>query len=424
MPADRKLRDANVKIPNGIEVGATDATASENHDDSFSEEAQSSLRALRQATAEVLSMCVGIERAIDVSTRLGLDRSLAWKVWQVAQGAGECPSPAHIPGALGFDRFLTAAQKSGVAPSRIEHAREAFAKYRQVAADFAGDRATADIMFGALTEEGRSRFETALRRDAFRANAHFLGAHAATVFQVDAILPRAGYLPDVARVRGLIGLTRVRANVPWLVARTTLVHADGPSQELVRTPLRAGAPQDGEDGLGFLLPQFCSSPLPQLHRRLVQGITAEDEVLPGPVGQMHAVNVVTGELHTHMPRRVEGQGGRDAVILPVTTPCERLVFDVIAPKGLLREVEFKVHSTVHTDLPYSRGPEYARIPVPESIQDLGSLSSAPPAPEVTGHADLIAWLLRRLDQDARELNLWRVRMRFPPVPSAATISYR
>lgn len=365
-------------------------------------------------------MCVGIDRAIDVATRLGLDRSLAWKVWQVAQGAGDCPSPAHIPGSLGFDRFLTAARKVGVSPERIEHAREAFAKFRQVASDFAGDRATADIMFGALTEEGRTRFETALRRDAFRANAHFLGAHASTVFQIDVLVPRAGFLPDVARVRGLIGLTRVRDNVPWLVARTTLVTSEGPSAKLVRTPLRSNGPAHAQDGLGFLLPQFCSSPLPQLQRRLVGGVTAEDELLPGPVGQMHAVNVVTGELHTHMPIAAEE---RDAVILPITTPCERLVFDVIAPAGSLRDLQFKIHSTVHTDLPYLRGSDYQRIPVPESIQDLGSLASAPPAPEVTGHADVIAWLLQRLDQRASSLNLWRVRMRYPPVPAAATVSY-
>jgi hypothetical protein len=420
MSAGKKLRPLDSRSSAPIEVNAHDHEESENSAHSFSSEAQSSLRALRQATAEVLSMCVGIDRAIDVATRLRLDRSLAWKVWQVAQGVGDCPSPAHIPGALGFDRFLSAAEKVGVASPRIEHARDAFAKYRQVASDFAGDRATADIMFGALTEEGRTRFETALRRDAFRANSHFLGAHASTVFQIDVLLPRPGYLPDVARVRGLVGLTRVRNNVPWLVARTTLVTAEGPSSEVVRTPLRVGASTNSNDGLGFLLPQFCSSPLPQLQRRLIGGMTAEDELLPGPVGQMHAVNVVTGELHTHMP---VGTDVRDAMILPVTTPCERLVFDVIAPSSLLEDVQFKIHSTVHTDLPYVRGPEYARIPVPETIQYMGSLVSAPPAPEVTGHADVIAWLLERLNQTAASLHLWRVRMRYPPVPAAATVSY-
>jgi hypothetical protein len=247
----------------------------------FETEAQVVLRRLRRSTAAVLGGVRGVARAIDVADRLGLDRSLAWKVWRVAHGEHELPSPAHIPGHSGFFRFLQGAGLAGADTQAIREATEAFEQFERLAENHAGDRATADIMLGALSEEGRERHELARRREAFRANTHFLGVQCRAIYQIDALLPApAGYLPEVCRMRGHYGLVRTRANVPWMISKSSVITPTGLESSIKREPLDPST--TGEHGLGFgMIPGFCSRPLPFVRRRQLDEFTVEDDSSPG-----------------------------------------------------------------------------------------------------------------------------------------------
>lgn len=390
----------------------------------FETEATSTLRELRRATASLIASFKGVDRAIEVSTRLGLERSLAWKVWQVAQGTSACPSVAHIPGRQGFKRFLEAAQQAGVNHELVRDAQAAFDKFEQLTVAYGGGRASAGSLLGTLSAEGRTRHETALRRDGFRANAAFLGVQAAAMYQLDVLWPRDPTSPpDVLRVRGHFGLRRNRANVPWMLCRSTLVNAAGPSKDLMRTPLSPMASISTDDvQLPMILPEFSSRPLPPVQRRVVAGVTIEDELLPGPVGQADAVDVVTGERVVQFGTRNDHV---DAVTMSVSTPCERLCYEIVAPQGLLTDgPTLRVHSTVQTEHPYLRGPEFNTIPVTEAFEDLGLAIEAPPASEVPRHTEILRWTLRQAEHVAGSMRIWRVRMRFPPLPSCLAASYR
>ena len=401
----------------------------------FQDEAVAVLRDLRRATASVLAACAGVERAVDVANRLGLDRALAWKGWQVAQGTGPCPSPAHIPGRAAFARFLEAAGGAGVGVEAVESARAAYTALQQLTARHAGDRAAAGTMLGALTDEGRTRLETAIRRDGFRASAHFLGVQAAALLQIDALLPAAGaeFRPDVIRVRGHLGLRRHRPGAPWVVARTTLVNSGGPSAQIARAPLMVPGPgaagADGApagpgsfEGAPALLTPFCSAPTPRVERRVIDGVTVEDEWQPGEVGHTGAVDVVLGERMSQLSRR---SAGVDALVMRVTTPAERLCYDVLAPEGVMVGSPLaRVHSTVHAEFPFLRSPEFDAVPVPEAFTDMGPATSAAPAAEIPHHAEIMAWLLGRLGERPERWRLWRLRMKFPPVPICVAAVYR
>lgn len=392
--------------------------------DRFEAEATSTLRELRRATANLIASFKGVDRAIEVSTRLGVERSLAWKVWQVAQGSSSCPSVAHIPGRQGFKRFLEAAQQAGVRDELVRDAQAAFDRFEELTVAYGGGRASAGSLLSTLSPEGRTRHDTALRRDGFRANAALLGVQAAAMYQLDVLWPRdAVSPPDVLRVRGHFGLRRNRANVPWMLSRSTLVNASGPSAALRRTPLSPAAIEGGEDTpLPMILPEFSSRPLPPVQRHVIAGVTIEDELLPGPVGQAGAVDVVTGERVTQFGRRTEQV---DAVTMAVTTPCERVCYEVVAPEGLLTDGPvLRVHSTVQTEHPYLRGPEFNTIPVTEVFEDLGLAKDAPPAAEVPRHAEILRWTLAQTGPVSAPMHLWRVRMRFPPLPSCLAAAYR
>lgn len=393
----------------------------------FDASALSTLQSLRAAVSAVFSEVAGLDRAVDVATQLGLDRSLAWKLWQVGQGGGSVPSPAHIPGRQGFATFLAAAARGGAGPASIEAAQAAFEGFNRFTRTHAGDRATAHSMLGGLTDQGRERMEMALRRDGFRASAHFLGLAVEAVYQADVLLrPEPGRLPDVVRLRGHFGLSWIRRNVSWVVSRSTRVTPEGPTDQVRREPLEPG---DGS----ALVPAFCSDPTPTLRRRVVAGVTVEDELVRGRVGATGAVDVVTAERIGHMPRAGgsgAGAGTTDAVTMALMTPCERACYDVIAPRGLIpRCPSLRVHSTVQTELPYLRGEDFNTIPVLERFEQVGELGPgrAPGATEVPRHAEMLAWLAERLGEGAdgpTDWTIWRVRMRHPPVPSCLAATYQ
>lgn len=411
--------------------------------DPFLAEAGATLLSLRRTTSAVLSECGGLDRAVHVSTRLGLDRSLGWKVWQVGRGSAGYPSPAHIPGAQGYEHFLRSARASGVAEETIVAARRAFAAFERLTASHAGNRASVDLMLGRLTDEGRTRLEVSLRRDGFRANAYLLGVQAAALYQVDALVdagPR--FHPEVWRIRGHFGLRRTGASGAWLIARSTRVDAAGPTNMLQRDPLGAPSTPDqrtaadveraatsdagASERSPILLPQFCSSPEPMVIRRTIPPATIEDELRLGHVGQLGEVDVVTGERVHSMPPPLTP---RSAVTMSVLTPGERLCYDVVVHRDLLAGsrltdwLRLRVHTTVQTDLPYLRGDDFATIPVPEQFEDLGSALDAPEAAEIPRQGVMLRWLLSQLPGGPGAYRLARVRLRYPPVPSVLAAGY-
>ncbi len=390
--------------------------------DDFSVRATATLKALRRTTAEVLAACQGLDRAVDVAERLGLDRSLAWKIWQVGRGTKALPSFAHVPGRGGFRQFIDAAAARGnVSESTLADARAAYAAFEELTRVYAGDRASAGSMLGLLSDEGRSRLETAIRRDGYRSNAYFLGVQAATLYQLDLLLPPdAVHQRRVARVRGHFGLRRNRSNVPWVVSRSTLVSDDGPTPHLVRSPLRRDATPSADEIGPLLLREFSSNPLPQLARQRVREVTVEDVLLPGPLGQVGAADIVTGEL---IAWNSDARSEIDANTMAVTTPCERLCFDFIGPTSMVGGPTLKVHSTVQTEHPFAHPCEYL-IPVTESFENLGDPMYAAPTPEIPHHGAIIDWALRESGVRSLPMTLWRVCMRFPPVPSCVAASYR
>ncbi len=385
----------------------------------FPAQAEAALLALRRAVARILASLPLVDRPIRLAELLGIDNSLAWKVWKVGLGEGALPAAAHIPGEAGFARFMSAARRGGASESAVREAGDAHRALLDVMQSHGGDRASGAIMLGFISDAGRMRTELAMRRAALRANAHFLGVQARTLYQLDVLTcDPSGGAPIVTRVRAHFGLKRTRQGVSWLLGRSTPVEAKGPLA-VRRRPL--AAEQSAADSSPWLLPAFCSSPLPNITRRLVGGVTTEDELAPGAVGESGAVDVVMGEV---IDGRAASTAATDAVTMWVSTPCERMCYEVLIERALIRgAVSARVHSTVHGDLPYLRGEHCDSIPVPESFQEMGSADSAGPAVEVPHHAELMKWVIARAGKRPGDLALWRLGLRMPPVPSIAAAVY-
>jgi hypothetical protein len=390
----------------------------------FEQEASLILRELQSSVAALIGAIRGAERAADVAHLLQIDRALGWKMWKIAASGSSLPAPKHIPGRQGFDRFITAARWHGIQSSLIEAARGAYERFESLADRHAGDRASADILLGSLTDSGRRRLELALRREAFHANSYFFGARTDVKYQIDAILnPEPGYMPSVARFRGYRHLQRMRPGVPWILSRIRLLQSSGPSSSFERTPLD---PTDTPVPIATAPPlvrAFCTIPTPQIIRRRAEGGFVEDELAPGLVGEAGAVDVCFGEFFDKIPLDTVD---RDAVTVQVRVPCEALVFDILLHRSLARvgSPQFDVYSTLQADTPYVGDGDSQKLPVVERLEPMGPASSFVPVPELPNHASMVRWMLQRIGREPEDFEYFRVTMRHPPLPICLAVHYR
>ena len=385
----------------------------------FETEAAVVLKDLRRGVAQVLGELPPCTRASDLSTLLGIDRSLGWKVWTLAQGASTNPSPQHVPGRSGFRAFLDAARRRGATDACLQEATAAYKRFQQLSKAHARDRASAEIMLGALTPEGRSRLDLSLRRAAFRANAHFLGVQADTLCQTDLVMPGSGgSMPRITRVRAHYGLTRMRSGVRWVLGRSALVTPIGSTACYTRRPLDPEVGADDAPVVGA----FSSSPIPVVQRRIVDGVVFQDELDPGPVGKAGAVDVVLGEIVEDVPPSGEAI---DAVTCRISTPCERFCYDVVLHHSIAacEPPRMDLFSIIHTEYPYVLG-ERDQIPIVETIEGMGRADRSAPMPEVPRHSDLYRWIFKACGEDPSEYEVFRLRMRFPPIPTMVAAHYR
>ena len=378
------------------------------------------LHELRRAVSEVVSsLPARATRATELADALRLDRSLGWKVWKVAFGTDALPAAKHIPGRVGAATFMSAAREAGASAASLESVAAAFQAFERLTRTHAGDRAHAEILLGGFTGEGRRRLELGLRRDAYRANSHFLGVAVRSTYQVNLIYPGdADEMNRVVLIRGHYGLRRTRAAVACVLGRSTLVQEGGEHSNYRRDPIDGGL----GPGEAPLLREFCSSPTPPVARRVIHRHTFEDELAAGPMGEGGAVDIVTGERVWRIPR---DPVIKDAVTMALHMPCERACFDIVLHKDLSRGQTpgFRLFSTVHTDKPFTAPDDRYIIPMPESPEFCGEGRSITAAAEAPDHAGLIRRAFEAAGVDPEGYRCFRLRLRMPPIPSRLAAWY-
>lgn len=378
------------------------------------------LRDLRRALGSLLATLPPMRRAIDLSQTLNLDRSLAWKVWRVAQGPDELPSPKHVPGRAAMTTFIEAAARAGGAPRELGAVRESYARLEGIYKRHAADRASAEILLGQFTDEGRSRLEVQLRRDAFRAYSHFFGVRMRLRHQLDVLLPSGpGHMPQLARVRGHYGLQRTRADARWVLSRGYVMHDGGPTTNYQREAL-AG---DGDPRTDVpIAPRFCSPGDLPLQRECVAGHTFVDELAPGPVGEAAAADIVTAERIYGIPRK---PGPTDVLGVHMRTPSERLCYELLVHRDLaaLGTPTLDVFTTLNASAPQATPDPRDRVPIIEKLRSLGSADGAAAAVDVPRHGELTRWVFERLGHRPEDFVVHRLEMRFPPVAIVLRLTY-
>jgi hypothetical protein len=384
------------------------------------------LRELRRSVAAVLSELPGASTAAGLARTLGLDRSLAWKVWRTAYGDDEFPSPKHVPGTAAFSQFIEAATLAGTGDEAAAQARSAHRSFDSLVKTRAPDRASADILFGSLSNEGRSRLEAQLRLEHFRASSYFLGVRADTMYQVNVIVPNTP-MPDIAILRGHYGLMRMRPGAGCLLSRSVLIHDDGVTNSYSRRALVGHSPASerfspGSESPSPVLSELCSTPMPPVSRRWHPDGVVTDELMPGPIGAEAGGDVVIAELVGNLPAVAQPT---DTVTMQIRTPVEQAIFDVLIHSSLARagDPTMRAYTLVRGEVPFGYGDGRDELHIPERLEALGGGDAIPAPPGVSNHPRLMQLLWTNLGVTAADYLLYRIRLRRPPTPIALTVSY-
>jgi hypothetical protein len=371
-------------------------------------------------TAAIEAVCGGAPRAQDVGERFGIHRKLAWQVWNVAYAREPAAGVRFMPSVRGIELWHDAAVKCGLARDLLDRLLETATLFDRLVQTHARDREMLELLVEACDPVADESAELRWRKQAFTGNCFVWGVRAKVMLACAFLHParRAGFF-DMVRVQGLIGLVRTRPNVRWPFAQSVIRMDSGEERRPQREPLMASA--DGPMAVP-LMDRFCSRPLPPVQRRIGELGLLEDELLPGPVGQTGECTVITGELLREVAPAYSPTGEMAMFGTGVRTPGELLICDQFVHRDLFAGVTRELHVYSELVSPVSRD-ERDRLPVSERLLHLGRGLTRVRTADVPQYGELLEFVFERTGWNADEFDVFRARLRYPPIPVSVMVRH-
>ncbi len=403
-------------------------TRSKGADSEFHVEARALLAELRQRVSAAIAPAVHgtVPGATEWARALAIDTKLAWKLVHLLDPGGDVEALQYVPGRQAFEQILVAAERDGGMREATGAARLTFERYETLVRTHAESRKAFDVLVTSQHPKGISRAEVNLRRSSVEANASLLGVRARAQVAVYGFAPSAdGESIDLLGVRKIEGMERMRPNVNWRIARSFKTSDDG-------TPLPGGPIPLLQERLSKelaglpVVSEFSSSPLPPLARVETAPSTVEFEMRGGEVGASARFDLTTAEIFRPADDRYsDGKGNqRTRVFAGVRVPCDLLYVDLVVHHELFEDTRpnVEVVSTLHTGMALEfREPD--KLPIEPEFVSLGRGLRRIEDRERHRHAELVRWSLHQAGWDASEFEVYRLKLPYPPLPSAVAFDW-
>jgi hypothetical protein len=392
----------------------------------FPDHAKAVVRSIRGAFSELLTSVGSDPQAPqEFGRRFKLNKNLAWKISKIIQTDDPSVALTQMPGTAGINIFLKSMESAGASSLLLDTARETVQEYEDLIRVHSGDRATLEIMASELSSEGRKQRDEYHRKQLFQGASYVWGVQAKVNLKVGLVGPgsKTGLL-DFASVNALIDFRRFRRDVTWVMASRRGRNDDGSKMKT-----SASEPIDlqfSDVDQAPLMPDFCSQPLPEL-RRVPTRTGNNFELVEGPVGNVGARTCVVGAIQRGIPycRTPENEWGEHTAISD--TPAELMILDLFFHESFSFAIppEASFYSELTADAPYpARGRENNRLPLTESLQDLGTGPLLVATPEVPRYRQMVQTVFDRMGWSPKEFHGFRMRMVYPPCPTALVLRYR
>ncbi len=392
---------------------------------SFEEDIVACVPAIQDLLVRVLEThCGGGPTGISlICERLGVHRKLAWQIRNVAYDPLPVRAASFMPSPAGIQTLITALEARGAESDVTTALRQASESFSRLTTAHAGSRTEMDLLTQSHLTRDEGTAAVKWREKAFLGNSFIWGAQAKVHVAISILnrsTPKRDWI-DVAQVRGLIDLRRVRPDIHWLVGQSVVLNE---RRRVDSTDRRALDPAAARDMGGVpVLSAFCSQPQPRLRRTRGGDGLVNDELLPAPVGFSARQTVYTGEVLRELaPAYATERNQRGLFGVASRTPSEVLLLDHFVHRDLFPGVNRELCVFGELNSPVTMADDDL-LPVGEPLEFLGCGTGVARTSDVQGYLELLRWVFDRLGWDASEFELHRARFPFPPVPSSVMVRH-
>jgi hypothetical protein len=401
-------------------------TSQRERDPDLASDARGAHAQVARAWAELLRALPDspIRRANQLSKTLKLSPKLGWQVWRFVNAQSPHELIEHLPGEQGLAIVLRAAARTGVPAAIVRRAEDSLNSVHEVIRRHAGDRASLSMMLSGAgagaPAEARARTDEEHRRLAFLGASYLWGVQARTSLHLSIVHPGRNHeLTDIAAVRGVIDLRRLRPDLPWIVARGCRPgqHKDGRFRE----PMTG---RSTDPSRAPIIEEFCSSPTPDVRVIPVSDSLVDLELAPAKVGDAGNVTCMVGEALRNLPRYKTSPDSRGRVTPIVFTPSERFLMDVIVHPGGIERFPLRVN--LYGD-PRGEGlsefKERNRLPIHVVAHPLGRGIDVLDVAYVPRYRELVLAAHEMLGWIPEDFETYRIELTYPPCPCGVSVEF-
>jgi hypothetical protein len=392
----------------------------------FIEDGTAAVTGFRRALADILAE-VGCrpDRSRELSRKLGLDKTLTWRVSRFVTEEDAWAAVPHIPRRPSIRIFVDAMAKHGASDQSVTAVLEALDEFERFVETHSGDRETLEVMAGAGASGVSAKRLAAFQKSAYQANSGIWGVSAKVQYSICLMAPSAAKpdMVDLGIITGFVGLRRLRPDRGWAVGTIDqwdhqYASADAPVVPLDPESLVNGVP---------VLPRFCSSPLPPMRLVKGQGDQQRIELERGEIGNAGACDVVLGWKWPATASMYESTPNeRGELGIHLSTPVESSILDVFVHKsmGFAMRPEAGLYSELPADPSYpSDGGRASPLAAATDIIRLGTADADIATSDVPEYGEIVRFGAEKMGIAPGEFSGFRYRLRYPPIPTIAIMKH-
>lgn len=363
-------------------------------------------------------------RPVELARALGVNEDLASKTLLAANTPDPLAATQVMPGPEALRTLLKAAARRKIAKSIIRPAEEAVGEFEDLLRKVVAGRTELDAILSAWLPDARGRFEMSNKQLAFKANCSLKGVMAEVGVTSALFHPSDdGIHCDAILITGRIGLRCLRPGATICCSS----QQTGPIPPDFRWTTLDGQPVDAHRA-NVVLPQFCSSPTPQLEIRTA-GSAVHHVVKDPGIGANAGVNIFYAEVGPRVVDRYQNPAAphRKGFSAEVDLPFKALVFDVLLHESVWPGdlPELIIYDTAIRGIADINDParNIDRLDLAESVQLLGHGAATFRIAEAPSYVELIRYACGKLGWDERKFRGYRCRVRYPFYGSQLALAF-
>ena len=401
----------------------TKVALADNGSGTFEHAAERALERLRAATAHAIAVAGAMNlNSLALSRKLGIDKSLSWRMVRFTEEANAFSASKHLPGDAGLRIFARAIRASGATLDAAAELDAALEQLEGVIAKHAGTRVAFQALLTHCTEQPNADHRaTNFRRSAHEANAALWGIQAHTRLMMAFLTAGERGSVDVALVSGFLGLRRSRRDLSWPVARRRVLGHEGQMSEGRALPLDPAVAMDAAP----MLSEYSTIRGDSL-RPIGTSHGFWYELPEGDIGLKGAVDCVFGErLPGAGPALHDGLAENAEVMLRVDIPVEHILLEVFIDRTIpIDRTPTVSQFSLLTGGSGENSPERerGRMPIADQVQELGTDPRTWSTPVAPRHWEMVNDCMQWMSRRPADFSVYRVSMQWPLIPTAIVLS--